>query len=97
MSEKNLKDGFENDLELENLRRELRKSFDNYQKTLMYLSGDAPLAVLCLPPASENILSSHGCLRVYDLFNLDLTKVKGFGKVRIRELTTRLDQFFAML
>ncbi len=88
---------FEQDMKMQKLREELAKSFANYQKTMMFLLADAPLGVLCLPTVIENILLAHGCLRVYDLFNVDFVDVKGLGEARIRELTTRLDQFFSML
>ena len=81
---------------MELLKKELAQRFKDYNKTLTYLAGDAPISILCLPKATEKILLNSGCLRVYDLFNLDFTEIKGLGRVRIRDLTTRLDQFVAM-
>ena len=74
----------------------LLESLESYRTTLSYMSADAPIGVLCLPAVMENALIEHGCLRVYDLFNCDFTKIKGFGESRVRQLTARLDQFFFM-
>lgn len=86
-----------NDMQLENLKKELKHSFENYQKTMKYMVADAPIDILCLPKAIEQILFDNGLLRVYDLFDVDFTKIKGLGEGRIRQLTARLDQFFSML
>jgi hypothetical protein len=82
--------------DMQNLKEMLDKSISSYQMTLRYMAGDAPIGVLCLPKAVETILSKQGYLRVYDLIALDLTKVKGLGDVRVRDLAARLDEFFAM-
>lgn len=87
----------EYELQMKKLRDEVIKKFGEYKNTLNYMAADAPLGVLCLPTAIENALLAHGCLRVYDLFDLDFTEVKGLGVTRIRNLTTRLDQFLSML
>ena len=87
----------EYDLKMQKVRDEVLKKFDEYRKTISFMSGDAPLGVLCLHPAIEKALLAHGLLRVYDLFDRDFTKVKGLGVVRIRELTSCLDKFFSML
>ena len=92
-----VKQKIEYELQMKKLREEVLIKFDEYKKTLNYMAADAPLGVLCLPTAIENALITHGCLRIYDLFDLDFTKVKGLGVTRIRDLTTRLDQFFSML
>ncbi len=86
----------EQDIKMQKLKEELAKSFSEYRKTMKFLSADAPIEILCLPKTIENILIDSGCLRIYDVFDLDFTKVKGLGTVRVRELTTRLDQFFSM-
>ena len=74
----------------------LVESLEAYRSTISYMACDAPISVLCLPKVIENALLNHGCLRIYDLFNRDFTEVKGIGKTRIRELTSRLDQFLLM-
>lgn len=86
----------EQDIKIQKLKEELSKSFEEYRKTMKFLSADAPIEILCLPKNIEQLLISAGCLRVYDVFDLDFTKVKGLGPIRIRDLTTRLDQFFSM-
>ena len=93
----NINNNFEYDLYISKVRKELVQKFIDYQNTMKYLMADAPIATLCLPPQTEKALLDHGCLRIYDLFDLDFVKVKGLGVVRIRDLTARLDQFFSML
>ena len=88
---------FEYEEKLRKIREEVSKKFTEYRTTLNYMAADAPISILCLPPAIESALSAHGCLRIYDLFDLDFTKIKGLGVVRIRELTSSLDKFFSML
>lgn len=85
------------DLEMRKLKEELAKSFSMYRKTINYMACDAPIEILCLPTVIENALLAHGCLRIYDLFDLDFTKVKGLGVSRIRDLTALFEQFLAML
>lgn len=93
----NINGNFENDMKLQKLREELSKSFQQYKDTMRMLAADAPIEILCLPQSIQKILLNNGCLRVYDLFDLDFTKIEGFGPVRIRHLTTCLDQFFSMM
>lgn len=87
----------ESQMELQKLKKELMKSFDQYKKTMKYLSADLPIECLCLPSQVENILIEQGYLRIYDLFDVDFAKIKGLGVVRIRDLTTRLNQFLSVL
>ena len=89
-------DNIEQDMQLKKIKEELVKKFLAYRKTLDYLATDAPISILCLPKEIENALTNHGCHRVYDLFNMDFTKVKGLGVTRINRLTTCLDEFFSM-
>lgn len=93
----NVNNNFEQDIDLAKLKQELRKKFSDYQTTMKYMLADAPIEILCLPPSIEKILTDQGFLRIYDLFNVDLIKVKGLGVVRIKQLTTSLDKFFSML
>lgn len=85
------------DIILAKIRKDLFESLEKYRKTMLFMLGDAPLSVLCLDKATENCLYNHGASRLYDIFNMDFTKVKGLGKTRIRNLTACLDQFFSML
>ncbi len=83
--------------EIENdIRKKLLSSLQSYNKTILYLSCDAPIGVLCLPKALETILVKNGILRVYDIFNVDLAEIKGLGDTRLRDLTTSLDKFLSM-
>lgn len=86
----------EQDIKMQKLREELSKSFDAYRTTMRFLSADAPIEVLCLPKTIEKILLDAGCFRIYDLFDMDFTKVKGLGPVRVRDLTSRFQQFISM-
>lgn len=92
----NLPNNIDEDMKLKILKEEVLKKLAEYQKTMVYMLSDAPISILCLPKVTENALVSHGCLRVYDLFNCDFTEVKGIGATRIRDLTTRLDEFVSM-
>lgn len=78
------------------IKEELLNKFSEYQKSLRYMASDAPIAILCLPKNIESALTKSGLLRIYDLFNSDLAKVKGLNDVLVRDLTSRLDQFIAM-
>lgn len=82
--------------EIHNIHKRLLESIEGYRKTISYMYGDAPIGVLCLPKVIESVLISNGCLRVYDLFDRDLTEIKGIGHSRIRDLTSRLDEFLAV-
>jgi len=93
----NVNNNFINDEMMKTLKEELTKSFNAYHNTIKYMAADAPLGVLCLPKVIETCLLNHGCVRVYDIFNLDFTEVKGLGEIRIRELTSCLNQFLSML
>ena len=88
---------FEKDLDMEKLRQELRKKFQEYQNTIKYMLADAPIEILCLPQTIEKLLLDQGFLRIYDLFDVDLIEIKGFGASRVKQLTASLDKFFSML
>jgi hypothetical protein len=81
---------------IKHINMQLVKSLEAYRKTMSYMCADAPLGVLCLPKVIETILNRNGIARVYDLFGLDLTKIKGIGDRRRRDLTSRLNEFLAM-
>lgn len=93
----NIEEKFENDLDMAKLKETLRQKFHDYQMTIKYMLADAPIEVLCLPSTTEKILLDQGLLRIYDLFDLDLVKIKGIGVVRVKQLTASLDKFFSML
>ena len=74
----------------------LDESLSQYRDVLQYMGANVPIQVLCLPKAMENILLREGCLRVYDMINRDLTKIKGIGDNRIELLRSKLDDFFTV-
>lgn len=88
---------FEHDMIASKIREELLKRYTDYRNTIARMSGDAPIQVLCLDKATENILLSNNLSRVNDLFDRDFTEIKGLGITRIGDLTARLDEFFAVL
>ena len=92
-----VKEDFEYQERMRKIKEEVAKRFQDYRTTMNYMACDAPLGVLCLPAAIENALIAHGIVRVYDLFNVDLTKIKGLGAIRIERLTSCLNQFLSML
>ena len=87
-----------NDLntELIDIKKRLSQVHENYRNVMTYLAGDAPIQVLCLPKATENILLNNGFHRIYDLFDRNLVEIKGLGNKRLRDLTSRLDQFISV-
>lgn len=93
----NVNSKFEFDIDMEKLKKELIKKFSDYQQTMKFLTADAPIQVLCLPVRVQKILLDNGFLRVYDIFDVDFTKIKGLTASNIRDLTTCIDQFFSML
>lgn len=82
--------------EIKKINKKLLESLQNYRKFMTYMSGDVPIGVLCLSKPIEKALLDNGILRVYDLFDRDLAKIKGIGKVRRRDLAASLDKFLAM-
>ena len=74
----------------------LNKEFARYRKTMTYLGCDMPIEALCLSPGLEKALLAAGIERLYDAFEFDLSKIKGVGNTRLRELTARLDEFMTM-
>lgn len=68
----------------------------HYRKVLCYMEANVPIQVLCLPSAIEKSLINDGCVRVYDLINRDLAKIKGIGNTRLALLRSRLDEFFTI-
>jgi hypothetical protein len=84
------------DEKLKIVQKELLENLKNYRKTLSYMIGDAPIEVLGLNKTLETVLINSGCTRIYDVFDRDLSKIKGIGDVRIRELTARIDEFLSM-
>lgn len=93
----NVNNNFEQDIDMAKLKKELKQKFDDYQKTMKFMLADAPIEILCLPPTLEKLLLDQGFLRIYDLFDIDLVKIKGIGVARARNLTSCLDKFFSML
>lgn len=92
-----LTDNLASDLDMKRLKDELLIKYKEYQTTIKLMACDAPIAILCLSPKTEKILLSNGCLRVYDILEMDLTKIVGLTEVAARDLTSRLDQFRSML
>lgn len=77
------------------INKKLTESLNNYRKFVSYMSGDMPIEAMCLPKPIEKALRNAGIMRVYDLFDRDLTKIKGIGKIRSRDLNASLEQFIS--
>lgn len=88
---------FEQDMDMQKLKEQLKNHFNDYRDIMRYMLADAPIGTLCLPRATEKLLLDQGFLRIYDLFDVNFVEIKGFGAVRCRQLTASLDEFFAML
>jgi len=78
------------------INKKLLESLDHYKKMLGYMGADLPIGSLCLPKRYEKVLLDNGILRIYELFDRDLAKIEGIGKVGVRHLTAGLDQFLSM-
>ena len=76
--------------------KDYKQDLAHYRMVLSYLEANVPIQVLCLPKVIENALLAEGCVRVYDMLNRDLTKVKGLGRNRLDLLTSRLDEFLTI-
>lgn len=93
MSEKEV----QKEIKLKKAQEEVSKILTQYPATIAYLASDAPIGILCLEKGIEKILISNGFLRLRDILNTDLTEIKGLGRIRLRKLTSRLDEFLSML
>ena len=93
----NVNNNLEHEMQMQKIREKVLQKFQEYKKTIDYMAADAPIEILCLPLKIEKILIKNGLFRIYNLFDVDFTKIKGLGKTRIGQLTSRLDQFFLML
>lgn len=79
------------------LKEEILKKLLDYRKTIKFMMGDAPISIFCFSKHIERALLDSGCHRVYDLFDLDLVKIKGLDESSLRYLTARIDEFLSML
>lgn len=78
------------------INKKLLESLGNYRKMVGYMGADLPIECLCLPQRYEKALIDNGIVRVFELFDIDLTKIEGIGKVGIGYLTASLNQFLSM-
>jgi len=85
------------DDESKRIREEIAKLILEYPSKINRMAADVPIGVLCLPKAIEKLLLDNGCLRVHDIVDLDLAEVEWLTDRHVRNLTSRLDQFFSML
>lgn len=85
------------DIDKQKLKEMVAKKLAEYQKTISYMSADAPISILCLPKSVETVLLRNNLLRVYDLFNRDFSEIEGLNETRVRDLTASLDKFLSML
>lgn len=78
------------------IKKKLLGAYDNYRKTMLYLSCDIPIEALCLSKSLQNLLIRHGITRVHHVFDFDFTKIEVLGDVRRGELAASLDKFIPM-
>ncbi len=76
--------------------RKIAEDLERYRKIMVYLQGDLPIKSLCLPKVIENKLIGMGCLRVYDVIDMDLAKVKGLGSRRRALLSSTINEFLSI-
>lgn len=81
----------------ENVKRELIKSFDRYQKVMSLLAIDGPISVLGLPKNIQKILEDNGILRLYEVLNMNLAKIEGLTDIDRARLASSLNKFSSML
>jgi len=77
-------------------KERVQNDFQHYRNVLSFLGSNLPIQALCLPKVIENALLADDCIRVCDLINRDLSKIKGMGKTRIDILRVSLDEFFTI-
>jgi hypothetical protein len=82
--------------EANNLNKKTLEKFKNYRDIVTCLSADVPIECLCLPDKVQKILNKNGFFRVYDLLNLDFTKIEGISKAAVGDLASRLNEFVSM-
>jgi len=75
------------------LKKKIFESLDKYNQLMNYMSADLPIESLCISKRAINLLRKRRIFRVYDLFDLDLTKIEGLHADDIRDLTAGLNQF----
>jgi len=97
MTNESVNNNIEHNKQMKKIKKELLKRLKEYEKTMNFMACDAPIEILCLDKPIQKALIDHGFLRVYDLINRDFIEVEGLNESRIRNLTTCLDKFFAML
>lgn len=78
------------------VNKKLLESLARYRKMMNYMSADIPIESLCLPKKLERLLIKSGLQRVFELFDLEITKIEGLDDVACRHLTARLNEFFPM-
>jgi len=80
--------------ELKRINQEFIQNINSYQNFIKQSQLDAPIEVLCLPNPIIKILLRNGCVRVFHILDLDLTKIKGLGSIKISLIKIRLNEFF---
>jgi len=81
---------------LQKLKKQLLEKFIEYNKYLTLMQGDVSISALCLKKSIEKKLIANDILRVYEIFNLDLTKVKWLSDTEVRHITASLNKFLSM-
>lgn len=78
------------------INKKLVECLDNYRKFMNCMAADLPIGCLCLPECDEKALLDNNIRRVFELFDLDLTEIKGLSESGRRNLTACLNEFLSM-
>lgn len=79
------------------IKDEVMAAYQQYNVKISHMAADAPLDILCIPQKTKKILELNGLNRVYDLIDLDFTKIEGLSDRSRAHLTSCRDKFVAML
>lgn len=93
----NINNNLEIKIDMKKLQEELKRSYESYKKSLRYMAADMPISALCITQSTEKKLYALGYQRIYDLFDVDFTKIEGLNASELRNLTSRFNQFLSML
>ena len=96
-SQSNVNINIDGDMAMRKIREELRKSLSSYRNIMLHMAADAPIGTLGIRRNTEKELLNAGCLRIYDLLNRDFTEIEGLSVVGLHDLTSKFNQFVAML
>ena len=78
------------------LKKTVLDSLKSYENVMKCLYTDVPISSLNLDKKTKAVLKKEGLNRLYEVINLDLSKIEGLCDRRRADLTACLDQFLSM-